>query len=54
MAVRGVAESERIGAAVKTLLNIIWLVLAGIWLVLGMAIIVLFDPNTAPPTGPFG
>ena len=27
--------SERIGAAVKTLLNIIWLVLAGIWLALG-------------------
>ena len=31
----GVSESERIGAAVKTLLNIIWLVLAGIWLALG-------------------
>ena len=35
MAVRAVSESERIGAAVKTLLNIIWLVLAGIWLALG-------------------
>ena len=22
--------------------------------ILGMAIIVFFDPNTAPPTGPFG
>ena len=31
----GVFESERIGAAVKILLNIIWLVLAGIWLALG-------------------
>jgi len=30
------------------------LVLAGIWLVLGMAVILFFDPNTAPPTGPFG
>ena len=35
MAVRAVSESERIGAAVKTLLNIIWLVLAGFWLALG-------------------
>ena len=24
-----------------------------IWLVLGIAVIVFFDPNTAPPTGPF-
>jgi succinate dehydrogenase / fumarate reductase membrane anchor subunit len=32
----------------------ILLVLAGIWLVLGMAIILFFDPNSAPPTGPFG
>lgn len=29
------------------------LVVSGIWLVLGMAIIAFFDPNTAPPTGPF-
>ena len=26
---------------------------SAIWLVLGMAVIVFFDPNTAPPTGPF-
>jgi succinate dehydrogenase / fumarate reductase membrane anchor subunit len=31
----------------------ILLVLAGIWLVLGMAVIAFFDPNSAPPTGPF-
>ena len=29
------------------------LVLAGIWLVLGMAVIAFFDPGTAPPVGPF-
>ena len=29
------------------------LVISGIWLVLGMAVIALFDPNTAPPVGPF-
>ena len=29
------------------------LVVSGIWLVLGMAIIAFFDPNTATPTGPF-
>jgi succinate dehydrogenase / fumarate reductase membrane anchor subunit len=26
---------------------------SAIWLVLGMAVIVFFDPSTAPPTGPF-
>ncbi|MBA2264286.1 MAG: succinate dehydrogenase hydrophobic membrane anchor subunit [Chloroflexi bacterium] len=29
------------------------LVVSGIWLILGMAVIVFFDPNTAPPVGPF-
>jgi succinate dehydrogenase / fumarate reductase membrane anchor subunit len=29
------------------------LVISGIWLVLGMAVIAFFDPNSAPPTGPF-
>jgi succinate dehydrogenase / fumarate reductase membrane anchor subunit len=29
------------------------LVLAAIWLVLGIAVIAFFDPTTAPPTGPF-
>lgn len=29
------------------------LVLSAIWLVLGMAVIAFFDPNTAPPVGPF-
>ena len=38
----------------RSLLVGVLLVLAGIWLVLGMAVIVFFDPNTAPPTGPFG
>jgi succinate dehydrogenase / fumarate reductase membrane anchor subunit len=38
----------------RSLLVGVLLVLAGIWLVLGMAIILFFDPNTAPPTGPFG
>jgi succinate dehydrogenase / fumarate reductase, membrane anchor subunit len=31
----------------------IFLVISAIWLVLGMAVIALFDPSTAPPTGPF-
>jgi succinate dehydrogenase / fumarate reductase membrane anchor subunit len=38
----------------RSLLVGVLLALAGIWLVLGMAIILFFDPNTAPPTGPFG
>jgi len=29
------------------------LVLSAIWLVLGIAIIAFFDPNSAPPVGPF-
>ena len=29
------------------------LVISAIWLVLGMAVIVFFDPAAAPPTGPF-
>jgi succinate dehydrogenase / fumarate reductase membrane anchor subunit len=29
------------------------LVISGIWLLLGMAVIAFFDPGTAPPTGPF-
>ncbi|CAN5767609.1 succinate dehydrogenase hydrophobic membrane anchor subunit [soil metagenome] len=29
------------------------LVVSGIWLVLGIAIIAFFDPGTAPPVGPF-
>jgi succinate dehydrogenase / fumarate reductase membrane anchor subunit len=38
----------------RSLLVGVLLVLAGIWLVLGMAVILFFDPGTAPPTGPFG
>jgi len=37
----------------RSLIIGILLVLAGIWLVLGMAVIAFFDPNSAPPTGPF-
>ena len=29
------------------------LVISAVWLVLGMAVIALFDPSTAPPVGPF-
>lgn len=29
------------------------LVISGIWLLLGMAVIAFFDPGTAPPVGPF-
>ncbi len=29
------------------------LVVAGIWLILGIAVIAFFNPDTAPPTGPF-
>jgi succinate dehydrogenase / fumarate reductase, membrane anchor subunit len=31
----------------------ILLFVSALWLLLGMAVIVFFDPNTAPPTGPF-
>jgi succinate dehydrogenase / fumarate reductase membrane anchor subunit len=31
----------------------VFLVISAVWLVLGMAVIALFDPSTAPPTGPF-
>ena len=31
----------------------ILLFLSAVWLLLGMAVIVFFDPNIAPPTGPF-
>lgn len=37
----------------KRLLIGLLLAVSAIWLILGMAVIVLFDPNTAPPTGPF-
>jgi succinate dehydrogenase / fumarate reductase membrane anchor subunit len=37
----------------RSLLVGILLAISAIWLVLGMAVIVFFDPNTAPPTGPF-
>ncbi|HEY8170765.1 MAG TPA: succinate dehydrogenase hydrophobic membrane anchor subunit [Candidatus Limnocylindria bacterium] len=37
----------------RSLFTAILLGLAAIWLVLGIAVIVFFDPNTAPPTGPF-
>ena len=31
----------------------ILLFVSALWLLLGMAVIFFFDPNTAPPTGPF-
>jgi succinate dehydrogenase / fumarate reductase membrane anchor subunit len=37
----------------RSLLVGILLVISAIWLVLGMGVILFFDPNTAPPTGPF-
>jgi hypothetical protein len=37
----------------RSLVTGILLVLAGIWLILGIAVIAFFDPNSAPPTGPF-
>ena len=37
----------------RSLLVGILLFLSAVWLLLGMAVIVFFDPNTAPPTGPF-
>ena len=37
----------------RSLLVGILLAISAIWLVLGMAVILFFDPNTAPPTGPF-
>jgi succinate dehydrogenase / fumarate reductase membrane anchor subunit len=36
----------------KLLLGLL-LAVSAIWLVLGMAVIAFFDPNSAPPTGPF-
>lgn len=37
----------------RSLIIGVLLVISGIWLVLGIAVIALFDPNTAPPVGPF-
>jgi succinate dehydrogenase membrane anchor subunit len=37
----------------RSLLIGILLAISAIWLVLGMAVILFFDPSTAPPTGPF-
>jgi succinate dehydrogenase / fumarate reductase, membrane anchor subunit len=37
----------------RSLLIGILLFVSALWLLLGMAVIVFFDPNTAPPTGPF-
>ena len=36
----------------RSLLTGVLLAVAAIWLILGMAVIAFFDPNTAPPTGP--
>jgi len=37
----------------RSLLIGILLAVSAIWLLLGMAVIFFFDPNAAPPTGPF-
>ncbi len=37
----------------RSLLIGVLLFVSALWLLLGMAVIVFFDPNTAPPTGPF-
>jgi succinate dehydrogenase / fumarate reductase, membrane anchor subunit len=37
----------------RSLLIGILIAISAIWLVLGMAVILFFDPSTAPPTGPF-
>jgi succinate dehydrogenase / fumarate reductase membrane anchor subunit len=37
----------------RSLLVGVLIAISAIWLILGMAVIVFFDPNTAPPTGPF-
>ena len=37
----------------RSLLIGILLAISAIWLLLGMAVILFFDPSTAPPTGPF-
>jgi succinate dehydrogenase / fumarate reductase, membrane anchor subunit len=37
----------------RSLIVGILIAVSAIWLVLGMAVILFFDPNTAPPTGPF-
>jgi succinate dehydrogenase / fumarate reductase membrane anchor subunit len=37
----------------RSLLIGILLFVSAVWLLLGMAVIVFFDPNSAPPTGPF-
>ena len=37
----------------RSLLIGILIFLSAVWLLLGMAVIVFFDPNSAPPTGPF-
>jgi succinate dehydrogenase / fumarate reductase, membrane anchor subunit len=37
----------------RSLAIAILLGIAAIWLILGVAVIAFFDPNSAPPTGPF-
>ena len=37
----------------RSFLIAVLLLISAIWLVLGMAVIVFFDPASAPPTGPF-
>ena len=37
----------------RSLLIGILLAISAVWLVLGMAVIAFFDPNSAPPVGPF-
>jgi succinate dehydrogenase hydrophobic anchor subunit len=37
----------------RSLLIGVLLVLSAIWLVLGIAVIAFFNPDTAPPVGPF-
>ena len=37
----------------RRLLIVILIAISAAWLVLGMAVIAFFDPNSAPPVGPF-
>jgi hypothetical protein len=37
----------------RRLLIVFLIAISAAWLVLGMAVIAFFDPNSAPPVGPF-
>lgn len=50
---RTVITDYVVNRTARSLLIGVLLVISVAWMVLGMAVIAFFDPNTAPPVGPF-